>query len=52
MVDLTTVTTIAQADTVTNAKEIVDFQQLVRMVPIGASVAQLRGGPGARDARQ
>jgi len=40
VVDLTTVTTTAQADTVTNAKEILDFQQLVRMVPIGQSVAR------------
>src|SRR6266567_2449164 len=38
VVDLTTVTTTAQADTVTNAEEILDFQQLVRMVPIGESV--------------
>ena len=40
VVDLTTVTTTAQADTVTNAQEILDFQQLVRMVPIGQSVAR------------
>src|SRR5947208_5946514 len=40
VVDLTTVTTTAQADTVTNAQEIQDFQQLVRMVPIGESVAR------------
>jgi MoxR-like ATPase len=40
VVDLTTVTTVPQADTVTNAEEIVDFQQLVRMVPIGESVAR------------
>jgi MoxR-like ATPase len=40
VVDLTTVTTTAQADTVTNAQEILDFQQLVRMVPIGESVAR------------
>src|SRR3954447_5861126 len=40
VVDLTTVTTIASADPVTTAKEIVDFQQLVRMVPIGASVSR------------
>jgi MoxR-like ATPase len=40
VVDLTTVTTVAQADPVTNAQEIVDFQQLVRMVPIGESVAR------------
>ena len=40
VVDLTTVTTIAQAEAVTNAQEILDFQQLVRMVPIGESVAR------------
>jgi MoxR-like ATPase len=40
VVDLTTVTTIPHADTVTNAQEILDFQQLVRMVPIGESVAR------------
>jgi MoxR-like ATPase len=40
VVDLTTVTTVCTADPVTNAKEIVDFQQLVRMVPIGASISR------------
>ena len=40
VVDLTTVTTVAYADPVTTAQEIVDFQQLVRMVPIGVSVAR------------
>ena len=40
VVDLTTVTTIATADPVTNDKEILDFQQLVRMVPIGESVSR------------
>ena len=40
VVDLTTVTTVASADPVTTAKEIVEFQQLVRMVPIGQSVAR------------
>src|SRR5690348_13564519 len=40
VVDLTTVTTVAYADPVTNAGEILDFQQLVRMVPIGESVAR------------
>src|SRR6202007_1864890 len=40
VVDLTTVTTVAQADPVTNAQEILDFQQLVRMVPISPSVAR------------
>jgi len=40
VVDLTTVTTIPYADPVTNAGEILDFQQLVRMVPIGESVAR------------
>jgi MoxR-like ATPase len=40
VVDLTTVTTLPQADPVTNAEEILDFQQLVRMVPVGESVAR------------
>jgi MoxR-like ATPase len=40
VVDLTTTTHIAQADAVTNAAEILEFQQLVRMVPIGESVAR------------
>jgi MoxR-like ATPase len=40
VVDLTTVTTIPFADPVTDAQEILDFQQLVRMVPIGESVAR------------
>jgi MoxR-like ATPase len=40
VVDLTTVTTIPHADPVTNSEEILDFQQLVRMVPIGESVAR------------
>jgi len=40
VVDLTTVTTIPYAEPVTNAQEISDFQQLVRMVPIGESVAR------------
>src|SRR6201987_2704 len=40
VVDLTTVTTIPTADPVTNAQEILDFQQLVRMVPIADSVAR------------
>src|SRR5579863_9091177 len=35
VVDLTTTTRSAQPDTVTNATEILAFQQLVRMVPIG-----------------
>ncbi len=40
VVDLTTTTHVAQADAVTNAGEILEFQQLVRMVPIGESVAR------------
>src|ERR1700733_10889718 len=39
VVDLTTATRVAQVDTVTSAEEILDFQQLVRMVPIGDSLA-------------
>jgi MoxR-like ATPase len=40
VIDLTTTTHIAEADPITNAEEILDFQQLVRMVPIGESVAR------------
>src|SRR4030095_4790957 len=40
VIDLTTVRTIDEADTVTNAQEVLDFQELVRMVPIGESVAR------------
>src|SRR5208337_2499184 len=40
VVDLTTTTKSAQPDTITNAEEILDFQQLVRMVPIAESLAR------------
>ena len=40
VVDLTTTTKVAQVDEVTNAGEILDFQQLVRMVPIADTVAR------------
>src|SRR4249920_2740418 len=40
VLDLTTTTHVAHADPVTNAGEILDFQQLVRMVPISESVAR------------
>src|ERR1700740_1406002 len=40
VLDLTTVVHIDQADSVTTAEEIVDFQRLVRMVPIGESVSR------------
>jgi MoxR-like ATPase len=40
VVDLTTTTHVAQAEPVTNAAEILDFQQLVRMVSIAESVAR------------
>ena len=39
VVDLTTTTYVAQVQAVTNAEEILDFQQLVRMVPIAESLA-------------
>ncbi|HUA01980.1 MAG TPA: MoxR family ATPase [Candidatus Aquilonibacter sp.] len=39
VVDLTTTTRAPQVDAVTNAQEILDFQQLVRMVPIAESLA-------------
>src|SRR5579862_5451186 len=40
VVDLTTTTRVATVEAVTSAEEILDFQQLVRMVPIGDSLAQ------------
>jgi MoxR-like ATPase len=40
VIGLTTTTEIAKADPVTNAGEILEFQQLVRMVPIADSVAR------------
>ena len=40
VVDLTTTTRVAKVEAVTNAQEILDFQQLVRMVPIADSIAQ------------
>jgi len=40
VLDLTTTTHLSQADSVTSAEEILDFQQLVRMVPIAESVAR------------
>jgi MoxR-like ATPase len=40
VVDLTTTTKNAQVDTVTTAEEILDFQQLIRMVPLADSVAR------------
>ena len=40
VVDLTTTTRVATVEAVTSAEEIIDFQQLVRMVPIGDSVAR------------
>src|SRR5712672_1928961 len=39
VIDLTTTTHTAKVEEVTNAEEILDFQQLVRMVPIGESLA-------------
>jgi MoxR-like ATPase len=40
VVDLTTTTRVAHVEPVTNAEEILDFQQLVRMVPIAESLAR------------
>ena len=51
VLDLTTTTHIAQAEAVTTAEEILDFQQVVRMVPIADSVARYAVEPGARHAR-
>ena len=40
VVDLTTTTRVAQVEAVTNAEEILDFQNFVRMVPIAESLAR------------
>jgi MoxR-like ATPase len=40
VVDLTTTTRVATVEPVTTAEEILEFQQLVRMVPIGDSVGR------------
>src|SRR5690349_79723 len=40
VIDLTTTTHVARADAITNAGEILDFQQLVRMTPIGETVSR------------
>ncbi len=40
VIDLTTKTHIAQADPITNAEEILGFQELIRMTPIAESVAK------------
>jgi MoxR-like ATPase len=40
VVDRTTTTSVAQVSAVTHATELLDFQQLVRMVPIAESVAR------------
>ncbi|HKV04820.1 MAG TPA: AAA family ATPase [Candidatus Acidoferrales bacterium] len=40
VVDLTTTTRVPKVEAVTNAEEILDFQKLVRMVPIADSLAQ------------
>jgi MoxR-like ATPase len=40
VLDLTTTTRVAKVEAVTNAQEILDFQQLVRMVPIAESVGE------------
>ncbi len=40
VVDLTTATKSPKIQAVTNAQELLDFQQLVRMVPIGESLAR------------
>ena len=40
VVALTTATRVAKVSAVTNAEELLDFQQLVRMVPIGETLAR------------
>jgi MoxR-like ATPase len=40
VVDLTTTTRVPEVQAVTNAEEILDFQKIVRMVPVAESLAQ------------
>src|ERR1700735_4998457 len=40
VIDLTTTTHVAHADPITNAEEILNFQQLVRMTPIAETVSK------------
>ena len=40
VIDLTTATRVAKVEAVTTAEELLDFQQLVRMVPIGETLAK------------
>jgi MoxR-like ATPase len=40
VIDLTTTTKVAKADPITTAEEMLGFQQLVRMTPIGETVAR------------
>jgi len=40
VVDMTTATHVVRVNAVTNAEELLEFQQLVRMVPIGESLAK------------
>ena len=40
VVDMTTTTRVAEVNAVTSSQELLEFQQLVRMVPIAESVAQ------------
>ncbi len=40
VIDLTTTTQLPQAETVTDGEEILDFQQLVRMIPVSDTVAR------------
>jgi MoxR-like ATPase len=40
VVDLTTTTKVAKVEPVTSAQELLEFQQLVRMVPIGEPIAK------------
>ncbi len=40
VVDLTTTTTLPEAETVTSAEDILDYQNLIRMTPVAESVAR------------
>ena len=52
VVDLTTTTRTPRIEAVTSAEELLDFQQLVRMVPIAESARAICREPCARNASQ
>ena len=50
VIDQTTATRVTNVEAVTNAEEMLEFQQLVRMVPIADTLSRYRDPAGARHA--